>query len=286
MKAERTIISPLLEETFAAGTSNLPYFLHRLCKLKNAAIFFCRSGRARFVINLDKFEIKSNTQIVLLPGSVLNIDEMSDDFSVSFLFTSAEMFREVCFRLDSPFFHFLIENPCYTLPTENTAAINGLMSTIKAIYEERDHRFREQIARNHLQCFLMDVYDKVHRYFNNYQIEGRNRQDQLFKKFISLVHDNCTSQRNVTFYADKLCISTKYLTGVVHATTGNPAKKIIDNFTILEIKVLLQSTEFTIQEIADHLHFPDQSYLGRYFKRHEGVSPIEYRSIFISAESV
>ncbi len=59
---------------------------------------------------------------------------------------------------------------------------------------------------------------------------------------------------------------------------GRGCQKIIDDFAILEIKVLLQSTGLTIQEIADRLGFPDQSYLGRYFKRHEGMSPKEYQS--------
>ena len=52
----------------------------------------------------------------------------------------------------------------------------------------------------------------------------------------------------------------------------------IDDFAILEIKVLLQSTDLTMQDIADQLGFPDQSYLGRYFKRHEGISPREYQN--------
>lgn len=58
---------------------------------------------------------------------------------------------------------------------------------------------------------------------------------------------------------------------------GASAKQIIDQHVILEIKVLLQSTELSMQEIADRLGFPDQSYLGRYFKRYEGMSPGDYR---------
>ena len=76
-------------------------------------------------------------------------------------------------------------------------------------------------------------------------------------------------------------MSTKYLTGICRSVTGDSAKQIIDDFAILEIKVLLQSTELTMQDIADRLGFPDQSYLGRYFKRHEGMSPREYQSRYV-----
>jgi Bacterial regulatory helix-turn-helix proteins, AraC family len=152
------------------------------------------------------------------------------------------------------------------------------MRATTAIYNDRENRFRNQIAKNHLQSFMLDIYDKCYRYFDRQEIEGGSRQDEIFKNFIALVHENCISQREVTFYASKLCISTKYLTGICKSVTGEAAKKIIDDFAILEIKVLLQSTGLTIQEIADRLGFPDQSYLGRYFKRHEGMSPKEYQS--------
>ena len=152
------------------------------------------------------------------------------------------------------------------------------MDATSAIYIDYENRFRNQIARNHLQSFLLDIYDKTYRYFTKSEIEGSNRQDEIFGKFVAMVHEHCSSQRDVTFYANKLCISTKYLTGICRSVTGNSAKKIIDNFAILEIKVLLQSSKLNIQEIADKLGFPDQSYLGRYFKRHEGMSPAEYRN--------
>lgn len=268
------------ERPFVAGTSNMAAFQRRLYKLDCIIIVLCRNGWGQVLIDLHRHEIVRNTQIVLLPGTVLSLEGRSDDFSVSYFAAHGDLFREASLRLESTFFHFLKEQPCYTLPDDHIATINGLLAATAAIYADRDHTFRYQIARNHLQCFLLDVYDKVHRHFTQEDVEGHNRQDELFKKFIALIHENCLKQRDVSFYANRLCISTKYLTGICRSATGcRSAKQIIDNHAILEIKVLLQSTELSIQEIADRLGFPDQSYLGRYFKRHEGVSPCDYRKM-------
>lgn len=266
------------KETFIAGTGRLSPAMERLQKMTGVAIFFCRKGWAQFTIDLKQYDITEGIQVVLLPGSVLHVDGKSSDFLISYLECPGDMFREAGLRLDPPFFHFIKENPCYKLPAENRKVINRLMDASEAIYEDRDHCFRLQIIKNHLQCFLMDIYDKCQRCFTRQQIEGKNRQDELFKRFMALVHEHCVYEREVNFYADRLYISTKYLTGICRNITGKSAKKMIDSFVILEIKVLLQSTQLSIQEIADKLYFPDQSYLGRYFKRHEKISPVEYRN--------
>lgn len=276
---ERNSSLAILREPFIAGTDeNLSPVMHHLWKLEGGAIYFCRKGWAHATIDLKDYEIVENTQVVLLPGTIIRINGCSSDFTASFFGFPKEMFMEACMRFEPIFFRFIKEQPCYVLPQENTGAINGLIRATTAIYNDRENRFRNQIAKNHLQSFMLDIYDKCYRYFGKHKIEGGTRQDEIFKSFVSLVHEHCASQREVSFYADKLCISTKYLTGICKAVTGDSAKKIIDDFTILEIKVLLQSTELTIQEIADRLGFPDQSYLGRYFKRHEGMSPKEYQS--------
>lgn len=266
------------KEIFTAGTVHLSPSMHRLQKMAGGAIFFCRKGWALFTIDLKEYDITEGMQVVLLPGSVFHVNDKSKDFLVSYLEFSEDMFREASLRLDPPFFHFIKENPCYKLPAENRKVINRLMDASEAIYEDRDHCFRLQLIKNHLQCFLMDIYDKCQRCFTRQQIEGKNRQDELFKRFMALVHEHCIREREVNFYADRLYISTKYLTGICRNITGQSAKKMIDNFVILEIKVLLESTQLSIQEIADKLSFPDQSYLGRYFKRYEKISPVEYRN--------
>lgn len=92
------------------------------------------------------------------------------------------------------------------------------------------------------------------------------------------MHEHCTEQREVAFYADRLCISTRYLSTIIRSVAHSTAKEFIDRSVVLEIKMLLGSTELSVQEIAYRLHFPDQSYLGRFFKKHTGVSPTEFRN--------
>lgn len=140
----------ILHEPFVAGMDeNLSPIMQRLWKLEGGAIYFCRSGWAHVTIDLKDYEIVENTQIVLLPGTIIRINGNSSDFTASFFGFPKEMFREACLRFEPIFFRFIKEKPCYTLKDESTGAINGLMRATTAIYNDRENRFRNQIAKNH-----------------------------------------------------------------------------------------------------------------------------------------
>ncbi|WP_418698015.1 helix-turn-helix domain-containing protein [Bacteroides sp.] len=275
-------MNPLLttkEETFRAGTDNLDFFRKRLSKISNGVILFCFSGEADIILDLKKYHIVPNTNTMILPNSIFSLTSASKNFSVHYFAFSEEMFRTASFRLNPAFIHFLKENSSYThtLP-EALRSINGLIEASVAIYNDFTNRFRENIAQNLLHIFLLDTYDKVQRLFTQEQIEGSSRKEQLFKKFINLIHTHCTTQRDVTFYAEQLCISTRYLSAITKQMGRDSAKEIIDEFLMLELKVALQSTDLSLKEIADKYRFPDQSFFGRYFKKHAGMSPKEYRA--------
>ena len=103
----------------------------------------------------------------------------------------------------------------FIISPETIRSILRMIEASAAIYADKENQFRESIAQNLLQVFFLDTYDKVQRYFTKEQLEGGNRKGQLFKKFIHLVHTNCTTQRDVAFYAEQLCISTRYLSSIV-----------------------------------------------------------------------
>ena len=276
--AHNTTERVLLQKSFIAGTYPLTQTTNRLWKLEGGVFFICRRGQASVTIDLKDYTLTPGTEVLLLPGSIFRIKSLDEDFTISLFSFPLNMFHEASFRMEPGYFGFLKEHPCYARPDHPNTMAEGLLHALEAVYADKRNRYRTLIAKNLLRCCLLEIYDKSYRFFGRQQIEGSNRQDELFKKFMTLVHEHAAREREVTFYADKLCISTKYLTGICRHVSGAAAKVIIDRFVILEIKVLLQSTELSIQEISDRLHFPDQSYLGRYFKRHEGISPKEYRA--------
>lgn len=216
------------EEPFVSGTGHFAGWANRLMKLEDTAILFCREGHAHIMIDLQEYELAPNTQVVLLPDTIVNFTNISPDFTISYIAFSRILFQEVTARLDLSFFRFLKKNPCVTLPEERTRSINGLASGIEDLYHDRDNCFRQQILKNYIQSFLLDIYG--------------------------------------------------YLSTVIQNVTNTTAKSIIDKHVILEIKVLLKSTNLSVQEISNQLCFPDQSFFGRYFKKHTGLSPLQYRN--------
>lgn len=183
-------MNPLLttkQETFRAGTDKLEFFRERLLKMNNGALMFCTRGEANITIDLRKYHIVPNTHITLLPSSIISLTSASKDFLVDFFAYSETMFKTACFRLEPPFIHFIKENACYThTEDEPVRAITGLITASNAIYRDSENLYREAIAQNLLQIFFLDTYDKVQRYFTEEQINGSNRKEELFKKFINL----------------------------------------------------------------------------------------------------
>lgn len=271
------VLRTTAEDSFFVGTINCSDMPHHLFKLEDACIFFCHSGEARIEIDLLEYDIMPNTQIIFLPNSIINYSYASPDLSISYITFSNAFFQEATVRLDPSFFHFLKENPVVTLPVERTRTINGLIIALEDLYKDKENCFRLQILRNYIQSFLLDIYDKTHRIFEQNRPEGISRQEELFKRFIQLIHKHCLNQREVSFYAQKMFITPRYLSAITQAVAGETAKNIIDKHVILEIKVLLESTDLSIQEIANRLQFPDQSFFGRYFKKHTSISPQYYR---------
>lgn len=103
------------------------------------------------------------------------------------------------------------------------------------------------------------------------------RADIIFTEFIRLVEGNFKSERRVSWYAEQMCITPKYLAETVKQVSRRTPNEWIDNYVTLELRLRLKNSSKSIKEIATDMHFPNQSFLGKYFKEHVGLSPSSYR---------
>ena len=108
----------------------------------------------------------------------------------------------------------------------------------------------------------------------------KTRDRMLFERFIHLVNLHGKHEHQLAFYADKLCLTERYLGTIVRNVSGLTAKKWIDRSVISAAQVMLKYSDLSINEIAMQLSFPNPSFFNKYFKRLQGCTPLAFRNGF------
>ncbi|WP_294452678.1 helix-turn-helix domain-containing protein [uncultured Bacteroides sp.] len=267
------------DEIFKAGADKDEWLPPgKTMKVDVDTIIFCRKGTAIIEIDLIPYEIVANTQLIIIAGSIVHNISNSDDFRISYIIFKHEVYDEATAQLEPSFTFFMKEYPCVQLGEKRINKMNYLVEAMEDFYNEKTNCFRVKIFKNNIQSFLLDVYDKTRTLFKIDKSEEVGRREELFIKFIHLIHNFCPKEREVGFYADKLHITSRYLSSITQNVADKSAKYIIDKHAIQRIKIMLKYSNMSIQDISYELNFPDQSFFARYFKKHTGMTPLEYRA--------
>jgi len=171
-----------------------------------------------------------------------------------------------------------------------TAAIftraKQLLCLIKNETENAEHFYSREIIQNLVSAFYLDIFNAQLKDNCPAQLFNQSattfRAKELCKNFILLVKQYASEQRQVCYYADKLCITPQYLSTLVKATTGLTANEWIKDSVVNMAKHLIQTSgNSTIKEISYALNFSNPSFFGKYFKKAVGISPIEYQKTLL-----
>ncbi len=258
-------------------TSDLSESLGSAIRTKGCLLLFCQQGRAIVSANLERRVFRRGNIAVVFPDTLFVVHGRCGDFRVRMIEISPALTDEIILPLSSVFFERIYNQPI--LPT--TGKQRALLETWNTL---TDHyvqcsvsKSARMMIRNQLQNLFLTmevslVFDAPPE--NLASIPSSRR---LFNSFCKLVTENCYSQHEVKFYADKLCITPYYLSKITARLTETTPKQFIDRQIVMEIKHLLTTTDMTIKEIANTFHFDSTSYLGRYFRRHTGLTPTEFR---------
>ena len=239
-------------------------------------IGLCLRGRARLSVDLETYEIGPNSLMLLSPYVIKQWPFMSADLeALSIFFTREFISANSGLNLDA--FAFFERDAQHVLPLSPAQAgsVEALLRAIEQRYGT-PHAYREEILRSLIHILLHETAPIYHAQ-QALPSTAQPRSQLIASKFKQLANTHYATERSLAFYADKLCITPKHLAETVREATGKRALEWLAEAVLLEAHVLLQNPALTIGQIANTLHFADQSTFGRFFRKGAGVSPAAYR---------
>ena len=247
------------------------------CRLKAMIFCVCMEGNITATINLIDYKITKNDLVTLLPGSIIQFKERTEKVKLSFIGFSSECLERI--NLITKFSRSLSkihEMPCVSISSDIASYFNDYFALISRItYNEEIHLTYELIEA--IMHSVTIGVDSVYRSISEI-VAPTTRKEEICRELVQLITENYTQERKAQFYADKLGISLQHLSTTVKQVTGKNVLNIISDVVIMDAKAKLKSSTMTIQEVAYSLNFPNASFFGKYFKRHVGMTPLDFRN--------
>jgi len=241
----------------------------------------CLKGKAQYTVDTKKYEVRPGDAIIVNDGQVMDNYMVSPDLAGVGYFVSVDFFNEVVkgVRDLSAIYLFSRTHPVFHLTEKEAEAFQTYFHLIKEKVEQESHHFRTDVVRSLFTTLIYDLSESIYRLQQeqNIDIPHGTRAEILFTNFLTLVEKHFREERRVSWYAEQLNISPKYLSEMVKQASRRTPNEWIDNYVVLELRLLLKNSSLTVKEISKKMKFPNQSFLGKYFKEHVGVSPRRYR---------
>lgn len=243
-------------------------------RLQEGRIAIITNGRARVLINLIEYIFRPNYISLIAPGSIIQIIETSQDFDAHMM-AIEHNFLPVSGK-EEFFAHFLQRKKNLLLPLTTTeqVQIENFITVMWNVLQEPV--FRKEVIQ-HLLAGLLYNIEYIAKNKGQSESSPLTHQNDIFQRFISLVNTYSKTERNVSFYADKLCLTPRYLNTVIRQASQQTVMDWINQSIILEAKVLLKHSNRLVYQISDELNFPNPSFFSKFFKRMTGMTPQEYQ---------
>ena len=250
---------------------------------KMMGFMFIISGEIELSLDYMNYTFAENNWIELSPSADVKLLNFSDNFSAYIIMASESFILDTLLdKKPIPISHFVDsrESPHLEITEEEMKALKSSADRILH-YLKIEHNYKKDMLHNTFYNFILEASNIFrNRDGIRKKLGNLSRKEAIIRDFLILVEQNAMSEHNPSFYSDKLCISTQYLSIILKDTTGHTANYWIAKKITAQAKILLRTPNLTIKEITDKLHFADQSSFGKFFKKHAGISPKKYREDF------
>ncbi|MCD7898583.1 MAG: helix-turn-helix domain-containing protein [Bacteroides sp.] len=241
-------------------------------------VFICQSGKGKLVIDMHTFTIRRGSFCLLLPYTVIQILEYTEDIQVIAITAGVDFLEKLTLLHPVEDYVSLIqENPCLTLTDEELQEVKEIYQFTNNRLADKNRPFALEI-RETLSTFLALEIVSAYARFKPTEKRKLSRQEQIFRNFTYSLSKNCRKHREVEYYAEEAYLTPRHFSDVIKKKSGKLPTQWIAERTITLIKFMLENSNMSMQEISDEMNFPTQSFFSRYFKKHTGMTPKEYRT--------
>ena len=247
--------------------------------------FFLKEGHFQVDHNLNTFDVRSGSIMMTVPGNIVKVSsykpEHIADAELYFLLISKEFMSGIHLDINRVYQESLRlwNYPCIRLSEDDISLLVEYFTLSRNILHSRMKNKKNVLGAlvTSFAHVILELWTREISHNRKAENPSTARINQLLERFIALVTEYHNTERGVAFYADKLCLSPKYLSKLIKQASGRSAPAWIDSFVILEAKNLLKYSDKSVKQIVYDLHFPNQSVFYKFFKAHTGMTPSEYR---------
>ena len=238
----------------------------------------CLGGSCSFTFNGSRFGLREGDLMIVRKGKLVDDIRPSDGFVVKVLYVTAQ-FIELCtpqtnYGMKGQLSLFL--NPVMNLDAGQRFVCERDFRWIAYRLAQTNHTFYRELLINAVQSAILDFFD-FHSVINN-ESDISTQSALLMNRFLDMLENgDYRHHREVSYYADALCVTPKYLSEVSKMVSGYAANYWINRYTSLDIARLLRDKSLTFARISDMFNFSSPAYFSRYVQRTLGVNPSQYR---------
>ncbi len=244
-------------------------------KIKFSLSLMCSKGVIKINLNLEEYILHAGDAITCTSDTICSNIEFSPDCRLIAVCISNHSNIEKAVPDLSPYFlqKGLIKPNKITIRPDFFEDCIQLYHQLRKWISCDDFSRKVEAVEGTIRTMTSIVVDSMKK---DGDTSKQSRKDMIFRDFIKEVGMHYREHRDLTFYADKLCITPKYMGRVVKACSGRRPTDFIRDYIILDAKAMLRSHKYTVSQIANYLHFENTSFFGKYFKEAVGCSPLKY----------
>ncbi len=248
--------------------------------LDGCIIMLCLDGSARISISSRIFAVKPYRLAFITFDRVAVPLEVSNDFNAACLRIGFNETQDLFFLVTSNrFWEFMLESPVFSIPFASRDIISNWFRMLQWIQHNCAEAIVDKTFHNETENFMHIMADQIERRLGQLGSNpAKNRAWIMANDFIALLTRHYARHHDVAYYAGRLNITPNYLNIINRKYFGTTAKEQINIQIGLVVKNLLDTTDLTVREISERLHYEDPSYLCRIFKKQSGMTPLQYRN--------